>query len=99
MSNCSAKSSLRFYFLSAAVWLSAAPAFGQDAASVTLHLSPVQAAAVLDAMDARAQLPTLATSDAFWQVQAKLKEALDADPKGRRAFEDAYTAIPRGVGP
>jgi hypothetical protein len=83
----STKTPLRFYLLAAALWLSAAPAFGQDAPDVTLQLSPAQAREIMRLVDLQPMTP--APPPAFWELQVKLGAALEANPDAKAAFGSA----------
>ena len=58
---------------------------------IVLTVTPAEAAAVQDAMDARARSMT-APPDEFWQVEIKLGEAIAASAEAR----DAYAKIIAG---
>jgi hypothetical protein len=83
---------LRFVSIAAGICLLAAPAFAQNAPEITLRLSPGQAAAIVDAMDARGRLPVMAPP-ASVEVADTLKGALEANPKSLSEFETAYRDI------
>jgi hypothetical protein len=78
---------LRFY-LAALLWLSAAPAFGQD---ILLKLSPAQVAEITRLIDLQ---PIDKTPPAeFWDVQVAIDKALQADPDALRAVLLARSAM------
>jgi hypothetical protein len=83
---------LRLYLLAAVVWLSAAPAFGQDANSVTLKLSAAQVAEIARLIDLQPIGVTPPT--AYWDLQTKLDAALRANPDALRAVLHARGAKP-----
>src|ERR1700675_4195677 len=95
----STKTSLRFGLIAIGIWLSAiaSHAFAQDASEITLKITPCQAAAIVDAMDARGRLPELVSSG-WVEVANELGKALDANPKNRSEFDQAYQAVQRRDG-
>jgi hypothetical protein len=79
---------LRFYLLATALWLSAAPAFGQDA---TLKLSVAEVVEITRLVD----LQPIGKSPpaAYWDLQIKLQKALEANPDAMRAVLSARNAV------
>jgi hypothetical protein len=73
----------RLVFLAVAVWLSAAPAFGQDAAHVTVKLSVTEIAEILRLIDLQAS--SLKNPDAYFYLQLAIDKALQANPDAARA--------------
>jgi hypothetical protein len=65
--------------------LAAAPAFAQEAANITLTLTPSEVIAIVRSMDRQplAQTPPVG----FWPVQVKIAEALAANHEAKRAFD------------
>jgi hypothetical protein len=65
----------------------AAPALAEDAAAITLKLTPAEVAAIQRSMDRQpySQQPPAG----YWQLQIKLIDALNASPAARRAFDAA----------
>jgi hypothetical protein len=66
------------------VWLSAVPAIGQDANSVTLKLSAADVAEIMRLADLQA--PSLTNPPAYWDLQLAIDKALQANPAAARAF-------------
>jgi hypothetical protein len=84
------KASLRFRFglFAAVLWLSAAPAFAQDALHITLKLSPALVEEIerlidLDLCSQERGSPT--PQAAFWDLQTTISKALEADPTALQA--------------
>jgi hypothetical protein len=83
---------LKFYFLAAAVWLSGAPAIGQDANNVTLKLSVAEVAEIARLVDLQ---PIGVTPPiAYWDLQVTIAKALQANSKAQRAVLDQRSAKP-----
>jgi hypothetical protein len=68
----------------------AAPAFAQDAPDITLTLSPAQVAEIWRLVDLQPCCQVV--PPAFFDLQAKLGDALDANPAALRAFLAARSA-------
>lgn len=94
---CSTKLPLRIVSIAAGLCLLVTPAFAQSTPEITLRITPCQAAAIVDAMDARGRLPELVSSG-WAEVAYALGKALDASPKGKSEFEQAYQAVQRRDG-
>jgi hypothetical protein len=81
------KAPLRFYFLAIAVWLSAASAFAQDPAEVTLKVSAAELKVIAEALDDKPTPQTL-------PLVVKLQAQIDAQfPPGPFATELPLPAI------
>jgi hypothetical protein len=77
--------------LAAAFWLTAiASAFAQDATDITLKLRPAQVAEIGRLIDL--QPIGKAPPAAFWDVQATIDKALQANPAAMRAVLSARSA-------
>ena len=92
MSSHSTKTPIRLRFLlTAAFWLTAiASAFAQDATDITVKLSPAQVAEIGRLIDL--QPISKAPSAAYWDLQTKLVQALEAEPAAKRAVLSAMRA-------
>ncbi|SHH38012.1 hypothetical protein [Bradyrhizobium erythrophlei] len=89
------KASLCFYFLAIAVWLSATSAFAQEAApDITLKLSPAEVAEITRLVDLAAPSTFIAPPPlAYWDLQTKISDTLEANPDAARAV--AVARAPR----
>jgi hypothetical protein len=82
---------LRFGLLAAALWLTAtAPAFAQDAPDITLKLSPAQVAEIGRLIDL--QPISISPPAAYWDLQTRLSQAVNANPAALRAVLSARSA-------
>jgi hypothetical protein len=86
------KTPLRIYFLAIAVWLSAASAaFAQvPPPDITLKLSPAQVAEIGRLIDL--QPISISPPAAYWDLQATIDKALQANPAAMRAVLSARSA-------
>jgi hypothetical protein len=87
------KTPLRFY--SAVLWLSAAPAFAQDAPRITLNLSPAEVAEItrlIDLQPCSQERGCPTPPAAFWDLQTTISRALEADPTALQAVRAAGSA-------
>jgi hypothetical protein len=89
---CSTTTPLRFRLLTAAVlWLATtAAALAQDDITIALKLSAEQVAEIVRLADL--QPINKSQPDAFWQLQIKIAEALQANPDAMRAVLQARSA-------
>ena len=67
--------------------LAAAPALGENAANITLQITPKEAAAIQRSLDR--QPYSQQSPVGFWQLEIKLIDALNTNSAARRAFDAA----------
>jgi hypothetical protein len=83
MPSYSTKTPLRFALIAAGLWLSVASAIAQNALDIALTLNPAQVAEITRLIDL--QPISTAPPAAFWNLQATIDKALQANPDALRA--------------
>jgi hypothetical protein len=92
MSSRHARRSTKTLLFAVGLLLSAAPALGQGAPDITLKLSPAEVAEIVRLADLTAPNIVSPPPQAYWDLQAKLSEAVQADPDASRAVLSAMRA-------